>query len=116
MADRTLAQLPNLPIPSTGIQTYALDGAQSYRATLDRLIQTSISEYGLFTSPLNPSVMSPATAQVLLDGLNNATTAQLNVSRVNIDLSPFVSGYFDIDGGTFYDTYANSSTFDGGTF
>lgn len=114
--NKTLPQLPSLVIPSTGDITYAINGAQSYQLVVDRIARLLITEYNIFSSPLNASVMTSSTAEVMLDGLNNASTAKLNAGRLNVDWDSFVSGYFDIDGGTFYDTYVNTSTFDGGTF
>lgn len=114
--DRTLVQLPNLLIPSTGSKTYALDGAQSYQATIDAIMQVAINQYGIFTSPVNSTLMTVDTAQVILEGLNNATTAKLSTDRIDFDFEAFESAYFDIDGGTFFDTYSNSTTFDGGNF
>lgn len=116
MADRTLPQMPQLVIPTTGDITYAINGSQSYQLIIDRIARLMITEYNIFSSPLNASVMTNSTAEVMLDGLNNASTAQLDAARLNVDWDLFVSGYFDIDGGTFYDTYSNASTFDGGTF
>lgn len=116
MADKTLPQLPIIVLPSTGSITYLIEGSQSYQGTFDVIFQKMINEYGIFANQLNSSVMNTGNAQVILDGLNNATTAKLSSDRIDLDLTNFVSGYFDIDGGTFYDTYANASTFDGGTF
>lgn len=114
MANKTVRQLPNLILPSTGAITYSVEGSQSYQLGIDTIAQLLITEYGLFSSPLNATVMSNATAEVLLNGLNNATTAQLDSSRINLD--NIYSQYFEIDGGTFYDTYSNAPTFDGGNF
>ncbi len=114
--NKTIAQLPNLVIPSTGDVTYAINGAQSYQLVVDRIARLLITEYNMFTSPLNSSVMTSGTAEVMLDGLNNASVAKLDAARLNVDWDSFVSGYFDIDGGTFYDTFSNASTFDGGSF
>jgi hypothetical protein len=111
MANKTVRQLPDLVIPSTGSITYGIEGSQSYQLVIDRIARLMITEYGLFNNPLNTSVMSSGNAEVILNGLNNAATAKLEISRINFD---FISGYFDIDGGTFYDTYSNSSSYDGG--
>jgi len=115
MANKTLPQLPQLIIPSTGDISYMINGAQSYQVITDKIARLLISEYGIFASPLNSTVMTDATAEIILDGLNNASTAKLDIGRID-GVENFVSGYFDIDGGTFYDTYSNASTFDGGSF
>ena len=114
MANKTIRQLPKLQIPSTGDVSYIINGSQSYQAEVDKIAKLIISEYNVFSIPLNANVMTPNTAEIILNGLNNANSAKLNADRLNIDLSHFVSGYFDIDGGTTYDTYINTSTFDGG--
>lgn len=115
MANKTLLQLPNLFIPTTGDISYIVNGSQSYQVLTDKIARMLITEYGIFTNPLNSNLMTNATAEIILDGLNNASLAKLNIGRIN-GVEDFISGYFDIDGGTMYDTYVNASTFDGGNF
>ena len=111
MANKRLVQLPDLAIPSTGSVSYFVDSSQSYQGTVDRLATTIVDSYGLLTTDLNAGLMTTANAEIILAGLNNATAATLSADRV--DLSDL---FFDIDGGTMYDTYVNTSTFDGGNF
>lgn len=115
MVNRKLTELPQMGIPSTGDVTYIVQSSQSFQAKLDRVAQTIISEYNVLTSLLPANLMTSGNAEIILNGLNNAALAKINQERVDVDWSMFVSGYFDVDGGTFYDTYVNSSTFDGGT-
>lgn len=114
MADKLLTQLPDLVIPATGSKTYIVENNQSYQSTLDLLANFIITNKDLLTSVLPANLMTTGNAQLILNGLNSANTAKLNSNRINVDWDSFVSGYFDIDGGTFYDTYTNTSTFDGG--
>ena len=109
--NKTLRQQPDLAIPTTGTLTYAVESSQSYKMALDRLAATLINSYGLFSDPLSSSLLTSGNAEILLNGLNNAPNALLSADRV--DLSDV---FFDIDGGTMYDTYVNTSTFDGGNF
>lgn len=116
MANKKLTQLSTLAIPNTGDVTYFVQSLQSFQATLDRMANTIITQYGLLTPNLPASLMTAANAEIVLDGLNNASTSKLSQNRIDLDLTNFVSGYFDIDGGTMYDTYTNAATFDGGGF
>ena len=114
MANKTVRQLPILIIPSTGDINYVINGAQSYQVPLDTVARLLLTEYNILADPINPLVMTSGNAQVILNGLNNAYSAKLSADRIDLDLSNFISGYFDVDGGTLYDTYTNTSTFDGG--
>jgi hypothetical protein len=114
MANAQLVSLPELVIPATGSKTYIVEGGQSFQGTLDLIANFIITNKDLLTSTLPAGLMTTGNAQLILDGLNNAQSAKLQPERINVDFDAFISGYFDIDGGTFYDTYANASTFDGG--
>jgi hypothetical protein len=111
MADKRLPQLPVLAIPATGSLTYAVEAGASYRLPIDNLATLLINSYSIFATPLSAGLMTSGNAEIILQGLNNAATAQLSADRV--DLSDL---FFDIDGGTMYDTYVNTSTYDGGNF
>lgn len=115
MAQKKLVQLPEMGIPSTGDVTYLVSELQSFQTKLDRIAATIVTQYGLVSTNLPTNFMSVNNAEIVLQGLNNAAAAKLDPSRININLDDFISGYFDVDGGTFYDTFSNSSTFDGGT-
>ena len=114
MAIKKLTELPTIGIPTTGDVTYLVNNTQSFQATMDRLSNTMISAYNLLTNILPANLMTSGNAELILNGLNIAPSAKLNQDKVDVDWNLFVSGYFDIDGGTFYDTYTNTSTFDGG--
>lgn len=115
MADKKLVELPSLGIPSTGDVTYLVQSLQSFQVKIDRLAQTLLSEYNILTSNLPANLMNSGNAEIILDGLNNAGLSKLSQNRIDVDWNSVVTGYFDIDGGTFYDTYVGTSTFDGGT-
>lgn len=116
MANKRLVELPTLAIPATGDVTYFVQNNQSFQVDLDRVGTTIINNYEVITKNLPSDLMTTGNAELLLNGLNNASLAKLSPDRIDIDFNNFASGYFDIDGGTFYDTYINTSTFDGGTF
>jgi hypothetical protein len=111
MADVKLTQIPAIGILETGSLAYIVDSTQSYKGTIDQLATKIINSYNVFSSPLSASLMTAANAEVLLEGLNSASVAVLDADRV--DLSNL---YFDVDGGSLFDTYVNTATFDGGTF
>lgn len=110
MAQIKLTEMPQIGTLNTGSQIYIVDSNQSYQGVLDQLANKIITQYQVFASPLSAAVMTTGNAEVLLQGLNNAPSAILDADHV--DLS---NAFFDIDGGTFYDTYVNTSTVDGGT-
>lgn len=105
-----LTEMPSISILNTGSLAYIVDANQSYQGTIEQIALKLIAGYGLFSDPLTSSLMTSGNAEILLQGLNNAPNAVLDASRV--DLS---NAFFDVDGGTFFDTYVNTSTFDGGT-
>jgi hypothetical protein len=111
MANQRLPDIAQIAIPTQNTLTYGVESNQSYKMPLSILATALINNNSLLTSTLTAALMTPANAEIILAGLNNATTSVLSPDRV--DLSSF---YFDVDGGTFYDTYVNTSTFDGGTF
>lgn len=117
MATVKLTQLPQIEIAATGSMAYIVEANQSYQGPIDKIARTIINNYPIFSSPVSASLMTSGNAEVLLAGLNNAATAQLNPSRVNLTevYDAMNDFFFDIDGGTFFYTYVNSSTFDGGT-
>ncbi len=117
MADVRLTEIPAIALVQTGSLAYVVDSSQSYRGTIDQIASRIINSYNIFASPLAGSLMTVTNAEVLLAGLNNATLSQLDSSRVDLtDVYDTISDLsFDIDGGTFFDTYINSTTFDGGT-
>lgn len=110
MAQIKLTEMPAIGIVNTGTQVYLVDSNQSYQGVVDQLANKIINGYGVFATPISASVMTSGNAEVILNGLNNAPTAILDADHV--DLS---NAFFDIDGGTFFDTYVNTSTVDGGT-
>jgi hypothetical protein len=114
MAIKKLVQLSELGIPTTGDLLYTVQALQSFQVKTDRVAQTIISDYNILTENLPAGLMTSGNAEIILEGLNNAALAKIDQERVNVNWSDFVSGYFDVDGGTFYDTYVNTSTFDGG--
>jgi len=114
MANAQLITLPELVTPSTGSKTYIVENSQSFQSTIDLIANFIVANKDLLTSTLPSTLMTTGNAELILNGLNNASNSKLNIERVDLDLTNFVSGYFDIDGGTFYDTYTNTSTFDGG--
>lgn len=116
MANKTLIELPELVFPSTGTKTYSVESAQSYQASIASFANFIIQNYEILTKTLPADLMTSGNAEVILQGLNNASVAKLNAERLNINFDDFVSGYYDVDGGTFYDTYIDISTFDGGGF
>ena len=111
MATVKLSQLPTITVAATGSNLYIVDGGQSYQGVVDKIASVLINQYGLLFNPLSSSLMTTGNANLILDGLNSAPAAKLGSDRINFSGADF---FFDIDGGTFYDTYSNSSTFDGG--
>jgi hypothetical protein len=108
--NKRLTQLPVITIPTSGTNLYMVEGGQSYQGIVDKIASVLIGQYGILLNPIDSSFMSTGNAEMILNGLNSAQTALLNSDRINF------SGdfYYDVDGGTFYDTYVNTSTFDGG--
>jgi len=113
MANKKLLELPNITTVSTGSSLYMVEGGQSYQGPLDKLANVLIPQYGILTSAITTSFMSTGNAQIILNGLNDAPSALLNSDKINFSGNNF---FFEIDGGTYYDTYVNTSTFDGGSF
>lgn len=118
MANIRVTQLPQIVIPTSGSIAYIINGSQSYKGTIDDFANVILNNYGLFTTPLSASVMTSGNAEILLEGLNNAGIAKLQEDRVDLSnvYATIADLYFDVDGGSFWDTYVNTSTFDGGTF
>jgi len=116
MANKKLVQLPEMGLPTTGDALYMVQSLQSFQTKLDRISQTLISQYNVLTNNLPAGLMTSGNAEIILQGLNNAVNAKINQDRLNVDWPSIMSGYFDVDGGSFYDTFVNASTFDGGTF
>ena len=117
MANVKVSQLPTIAVAATGSIAYITDGGQSYQGAIDKIATVLLNNYNIFSSPVSASLMTTGNAEVMLAGLNNAQTSQLDADRVDLtavydDINAIS---FDIDGGTFYDTYVNSTTFDGGT-
>ena len=112
--NKKLLELPTIAIPSTGTNLYMVERGQSYQGVTHLLAQLIINNYGLITSGLNAAFMTTGNAELILNGLNNAVSSKLDPNRINMDFSQFISGYWDVDGGTFYDKYVNVSNFDGG--
>jgi hypothetical protein len=110
MANEKLLDQPELIIPTVNTLTYAVETAQSYKMPVSTLATTLINAYDLVTNTLAAPFMSAANAEIILAGLNNASTSMLSADRVDL-----TNLFFDIDGGNFFDTYVNTSTFDGGT-
>jgi len=109
MADRRLLELTPLGALQTGTSFYCVEGGQSYRAYIDQIANLIINNYGLLTTILPAGLMTEANAELIINGLNNATYGKLNWERIES------SGVmFDIDGGVFSDTYSNASSYDGG--
>ena len=113
MANKKLLELPSISIVSTGTSLYVVEGGQSYQGSLDQLVGVMIPQYGILTSNITTAFMTTGNANIILNGINDAPTALLNSDKINFSGNNF---FFEIDGGTFYDTYVNTSTFDGGTF
>lgn len=113
MANKRLLELPSLTLATTGTNLYVVEGGQSYQGPFDKLMNIAIPQYGILTSAITTSFMTTGNAQIILNGLNDAPSALLNSDKINFSGNNF---FFEIDGGTFYDTYVNTSTFDGGTF
>lgn len=113
MANKKLLELPNITVATTGTNLYVVEGGQSYQGPLDKLMSMAIPQYGILTSNITASFMSTGNAQLILNGLNDAPSALLNSDKINFSGNNF---FFEIDGGTYYDTYVNTSTFDGGSF
>lgn len=113
MANQKLTQLPVITIPSTATVAYGVESSQSYQIPVDTLVQFIISNYGFLTSSLSPSFMTTGNANIILNGLNSAPSALLSSDLIDFSSSG-TNFFFDIDGGTMYDKYVNTSTFDGG--
>lgn len=109
MADRRLLELPLIGVVTTGTSIYTVYGGQSYQSYVDQMANVIMNNYGVLTINLPAGLMTAANAELILEGLNNASSAQLDWDRIDTTLA-----FFDIDGGVFSDTYVNTSTFDGG--
>lgn len=112
-ANKKLLELPVIAIPTTGTNYYLVEGGQSYQGTMDQLANVMIPQYGILTSNITTAFMTTGNAEIILNGMNDAPNALLNSDKINFSGSNF---FFMIDGGTFYDTYVDTSTFDGGIF